>query len=219
LRDAADLDGWTRSFAAILNELLHGTVAESARVVAVLSENRRVGWVGNKISERAPFPGEDIPLKIGRRKAAGYLRFWNALALDDEGEYLTVSAGTFGVYAGGDDRECLVRYEYNREPKNGYPAAHLHVHGESAAIEQFPGLAGRGKSLADLHFPVGGRRFRPCLEDLIEFVVTEGIATGREGWEAVVEKHREDFQASQLRAAVRRNPEHAIEILRRLGKI
>ena len=188
-------------------------------MVAVLNEDRHVGWVGNKISERAPFPGEAIPLRIGRGNPSGYLRFLNTLALDAEGAYLAVSTGTFGLYAGTEKDTCIVRYEYDREPQNRYPPAHLHIHGELPAIEQLPRIADRGRGLSDLHFPVGGRRFRPCLEDLVEFVIVEGIATPRKGWEAAIDEHRENFQASQLRAAVRRHPEHAIEILRTLDKI
>lgn len=67
------------------------------------------------------------------------------------------------------------------------------------------------------HFPVGGRRFRPGVEDLIEAMISEGIATGRPGWQAAVEEHRNGYDRKQLGAAVRRAPAIAIQELERLG--
>ena len=66
------------------------------------------------------------------------------------------------------------------------PAAHIHVHAHRDGLSHALGKTGsktkRGKAraearevprMADLHFPVGGHRFRPCLEDVLEMLVTE----------------------------------------------
>lgn len=50
-----------------------------------------------------------------------------------------------------------------REPENEYPPAHLQVHAPEARLCE---LARPGKQLHDFHFPVGGIRYRPTLEDV-----------------------------------------------------
>lgn len=65
----------------------------------------------------------------------------------------------------------------------------------------------------------GGRRFRQTVEDLIEFLVTEKLASGRARWKAHVDKGRQGFEERQLRAAVRRHPDTALAILREEGRI
>jgi hypothetical protein len=75
------------------------------------------------------------------------------------------------------------------------------------------------KQLKDFHFPVGGRRYRPSLEDVIEFLVLEDIADAREDWSDVIQEGRTDWEDKQLRAAVRRNPEAALAQLREDGVI
>jgi hypothetical protein len=73
---------------------------------------------------------------------------------------------------------------------------------------------GAGWELSRLHLPVGGRRYRPTLEDVIEFLVTEKLAEPRDGWRAVVDAQRCHWETIQLKAAVRRNPQAAAEVLR-----
>ena len=64
-----------------------------------------------------------------------------------------------------------------------------------------------GRPLGALHFPVGGKRFRPCLEDVIEFLAVERIVQKKDGYEKLLEAGRERFRRNQLMAAMRRDPE------------
>ena len=138
------------------------------------------------------------------------------LCLDDSGNYLAVAASFTSIYAGDDDKSCLCRFDYERG-KHGYPEAHLQVYGESRALASWGGTP-RTRQLDRLHFPVGGRRFRPTLEDVVEFLITEELAIPRdEGWKDVLRAEREAFQRIQLRAAIRRDPETAREALQDLG--
>ena len=74
------------------------------------------------------------------------------------------------------------------------------------------------RQLDRLHFPVAGRRYGAALEDVVEFLITEGLAAPRdEGWKDVLRTEREKFQRIQLRAAIRRDPEAAREVLKDLG--
>ena len=105
-----------------------------------------------------------------------------------------------------------------REPPNEFPEAHIHIHGKSDVLRRMLHVGGRGRDKpADLHLPVGGRRFRPCLEDIIEFCILERLATPREGWQSALNGSRDGYHDRQLRAAVLRNPAIAAEALKHDG--
>ncbi|GAA0258700.1 hypothetical protein [Cryptosporangium japonicum] len=93
----------------------------------------------------------------------------------------------------------------------------MQVDGQSADLLEYTALLGRKRDLPKLHFPVGGRRFRPTVEDVIEFLVVEKLVEASDGWQDVVEASRADFQRRQLRAAIRRFPDVAAEALRDFG--
>lgn len=125
------------------------------------------------------------------------------MRMDSAGEYLMVDASNVSVYAADDDGKTLCRFDYERD-KQGYPEAHLQIYGESAALAMWTGEPRR--ELDRLHFPTGGRRYRPALEDVIEFLIAEGLADGRPGWRDVLDAEREAYWRTQLRAAIRRDP-------------
>jgi len=86
-----------------------------------------------------------------------------------------------------------------------------HTHTEQA---RNAGRVSPKRLLRDFHFPLGGRRFRPILEDVVEFLVVEKLTEMRDGWETVVKEHRDRWEERQLRAAVRRSPDIALAQLR-----
>lgn len=117
-----------------------------------------------------------------------------------------------------------IRFEYER----GYtsaPTAHIHSSGISgllsvALMANFEGTKEKSKRKGDLqslHFPVGGRRFRPSLEDFLYFVIRECGFRGKPGWEGKLLQSREVWLDKQLRAAVRDHPAEAAVVLRELG--
>ena len=73
------------------------------------------------------------------------------------------------------------------------------------------------RSLENLHLPVGGRRLRPTLEDLIEFVITERLVKGKDGWQEALRPSREAFSVIQMRALIRHYPTEARAAVRELG--
>jgi hypothetical protein len=112
----------------------------------------------------------------------------------------------------------LFHYDYERGKIDGYPEAHLQVCASSGAWAQAATrLDGSTRVLERLHLPVGPRRFRPSVEDIIEFLISEKLAVGRDGWEDIVNAGREGFRVKQLRAAVRRDPDTAIALLQDEG--
>lgn len=155
----------------------------------------------------------------------GYLYAAYTLAADPEETYLTVVKSQYGLYVEDGLEGMVVHWDYEREPNHDYPAAHVQVNGECPHFDELTGRsrnAGREcpqRPLRDLHFPVGGRRFRPTLEDVVEFLIAEGIVDCRPGALEVVQQHREMWEDRQLRAAVRRHPEIAMRQLREDGHI
>jgi hypothetical protein len=139
------------------------------------------------------------------------------LRLDPEGIHLTDARTLYGVYADDALEKMIARWDYNRDLQD-WPTAHLHVGGESNVLQELHVQLPDVKSeVARHHFPVGGKRFLPCLEDVVEYVILEGLAAPRASWQDAVEEHRADFHRIQLKAAVRRDPDAATEALREIG--
>jgi hypothetical protein len=104
------------------------------------------------------------------------MRVGYTLLLDPEREHLAVAKSTIAVAADPDGGRPLVRFDYERGKIGGYPEAHIQISGQSAGLDAVLDRRGRQRPLAKLHFPVGGRRFRPSLDDVIEFLILEGLA-------------------------------------------
>ena len=116
------------------------------------------------------------------------------------------------------DRTPVLRFHYYREPR-GKPAAHVHVHGHRGALTHLLSQSGHEKphDISALHIPVGGARFRPCLEDFIQFLITECKFDAEPGWQHHVAEGRERWRRRQAAAVVRDVPEEAARVLRELG--
>jgi hypothetical protein len=136
--------------------------------------------------------------------------------LDDEARYLTVHSSYCGIFADEELRQCLCHFDYERE-KERYTSAHVQVHGYSSALETLNRDGDRRRPLDKLHFPVGGKRFRPCLEDIVEFLIAERLVDAHQGFGEVLERGRKRFQRIQLRAEIRRNTAIVEEYLRETG--
>lgn len=116
------------------------------------------------------------------------------------------------------DRTPILRFEYERNAQK-VPSAHVQVHAHRGALSHLLSQAGHKSphSIEALHLPVGGPRFRPSLEDVLEFLVVDCGFTSRPRWREAVDAGRERFRRTQLRSAVRDAPEDAAEVLRVLG--
>lgn len=152
-------------------------------------------------------------------------------AWDHMGEYLAVKESAFAVYPTDKD-EPLFRYDYLAACDGLVPGAHLNVHGHrdemvfalTAAGRRMRGKSraakvdqGRVPRLSTFHFPLGGPRFRPSLEDVVEIVVREFGLDTVPGWESVIRAGRASWRKKQLQSAVRDDAETAADTLRHLG--
>ncbi len=159
------------------------------------------------------FRARAVPLTLGLHEAHAFLLVAYYMQMDAEGEYPAVTKSQYGLYLDEDRTEMLVHWDYERNPNHPYPAAHVQVNGDAPHWHTLCHRArerlGRDcpeRDLRDAHLPVGGRRFRPSLEDVIEFLVVEDLVEARPDWEAVLGAHRDIWEERQLRAAVRRHP-------------
>ncbi|MDK8763758.1 hypothetical protein QP922_07980 [Corynebacterium sp. MSK218] len=143
-----------------------------------------------------------------------------AMCENSSGEYLAVASSSFKIcYRQSKKRPPIVRFEYERDALNK-PVSHFHFHSDSVALGLLLASTGQKDKAfqqQDIHFPMGGHRFRVCLEDVVELVIREFGVAALDGWEQRVLMGREEFRNSQKKAIIRSNPQLAIDVLRELG--
>lgn len=122
------------------------------------------------------------------------------------------------------DKKPLMRLDY-RADMHTVPISHWQVHAERGAISHLlgrahaisPQLVAKPHDMSSLHFPVGGERFRPCLEDFLQFAIAEMGFDAVTGWEAALAAGREGWRRIQLRSMTRDAQNEVVQALRDLG--
>lgn len=177
-------------------------------------------------------PVEGIQLTVEGRPMLT-LRVSFRCTWDHREDFLAVENSTFHVLATGSKStsEPLFRVDFLRQPESDVPSAHMHVHAHRDAITHVMDHCGvmssRAKRrrkkmadgehiprLADLHIPLGGARFRPCLEDLLQMLINELGVDAQPGAEKALAAGRTSWRKRQLAASVRDSPETAASVLR-----
>jgi hypothetical protein len=173
-----------------------------------------------------PLPNGRIPLvrdaDRGLDEHRVELRAWYRCGLDPEGEHLMVESSTFGLWVRPSGKwRPVVRVEYERTPRTkDHPTAHVHLHAESAELAWLYGSSNLElPRLHQIHFPAGGRRFRPTLEQFLQFLSREQLFTewAAKDWRKTLDDHQAAWEERQARATVRRYPDAAAEELRGAG--
>lgn len=205
-----------REFGARLADLLNSAlgldITMAARFVRETGEGR-MGW---RLDQAQGIP-RLIPLPSPQGGDSCYLYLLYRLVLNDMG-YLVVTRSAVSIYLEeSPDSPCFFRYEFRRDGSAPYPDPHLHIEGASEALRLLNEKTGQKKGLGQLHFPLGGKRYRPSLEDFLEFMICEGFVAGKEGWQDAMEIYRSDFYNYQLAAATKDDPATAIQALEELG--
>lgn len=228
----ASLEVAAGAFASILTDVVNGTVSSGIRFVVTPFEGpTELAWVYPEGSTPADL--SLIPISAGLvegQEPRLWLRTSFQVRLDASQDHLAVQQSVFALVIDQKSKRPAIRVEYDREqgsePDDAVPgrhrrsAAHVQIHGASEELAYVQGLNGEPglRGLEKFHIPVGGRRFRPSLEDFIEFLWTERLIPAmHSGWEAVVTQHRSNWLALQLRAAVRNDPAVAVEQLETMG--
>ncbi|MCX2750218.1 hypothetical protein OOZ51_20770 [Arthrobacter sp. MI7-26] len=165
---------------------------------------------------------EKMPLTVAGKTVA-FLGCSMDQELDRSGAYLKTCGSKITVWS-KIDRTPLIRLEYDARMR-GAPISHWQIHAERGAMSHLLGRAhavdpskvSRPHDFSSLHFPIGGERFRPCLEDMIQFLIDDCGVDSLSGWKDAVESGREKWRRIQLRSVVRDSPEDAASVLRNLG--
>ncbi len=225
------LAGEAEAFAARLLDLLSAVIPEEGSplniVVRPNPASNRV-MIGPTITGtgKNPTQFDGIPLRRSVDPIDSppplELRLSFSLTLNDTATHMAVHSSVFGLDVGPDPQRSVrpvFRVEYVRNPKS-VPAAHIHFHAESSELGWIYGTSGSALRRFDsIHFPVGGRRFRPTIEDVLIMLDREEIFTDWKTpeWRSIVEQSRDESESRQAGAAAARFPDEAAATLRRLG--
>ena len=152
--------------------------------------------------------------------------------LDGHNKWMAISESQIHVFVEPDGREPLFRCEFDRNNTGKIPSAHIQFHGDHPELEKAMRDCGdstdrakarkRGRRevrLHDLHFPVGGPRFRRALEDVLEMLIEEfGVKPAGSVTAArrALGDAREDWRREQVATVVRDAPSTAADALRDL---
>lgn len=197
-----------------LRQVLPGTIA----VVSVTTPHSHRYWV----RPDNPAHSNRIPLYVDGDHLAD-LTAEMYLSMDRHGEYLKTVLSKMAVHSTL-DRQPLVRLEFDAA-MHTTPATHWHVHAERGALSHLlarshavrPGEVTAPHQLSSLHIPVGGERFRPCLEDFLQFLIQECGIDSLPGWRDAVREGRERWRRRQIRTVTRDSPAEAAHVLQALG--
>jgi hypothetical protein len=208
-----------QGFAARIQDLLDDVLPGSRRIAATVRPER--GRVSVQAVGADGLP-TTVPIRVGGEVLAEITVSF-LCGLDWTSTYLKVEQSKFGVNLTR-DRHPLARLEFDGKNSTA-PTAHWHFHGERREFTQLLSAARQSGSrtarapdrLSALHFPVGGERWRPCLEDFLQFLVEECGADANEGWREAVSDGREIWRRMQMRALVRDLQVESAERLRQLG--
>lgn len=212
------LDKEAAKFADRLTRLLNGTVTMGGVLEVTMADDNLA-----LITTPGGIKRSVLPLSLDaeaavRAQAPLWLRIEFRVAPDDERKHLRVNRSLVGLCVNPQTGHCAMRVEYDRNYETA-PAAHLNIAGESTMLGYAFAAAGTApKPLEKVHFPNGGKRFRPSVEDFIEFLAQEGLVSALHvGWQSVLAQSRDEWMHRQTRAATRRQPEAAAEQLRAMG--
>jgi len=171
-----------------------------------------IAVVGYRITKNN-LKSSPIELRTRQPRTSLYLFVTYTLGLSEhDHRSLTVTRSTYGL--GTSETRWAFRYDYVRSASNEYPDAHLHILGESERLSDLVRAGHRDRDSSRLHLPVGGRRFRPCLEDVIELCIVEQLVEPQHDmWKENLNAQRDRFYRRQLKAAVRQDPDTARSVL------
>jgi hypothetical protein len=199
------LDEQAQQFAGELNDLLQAVLP---RAPDVLIERQ---------TERLVVRPEPLaPLHInGERIATLDIRV--RCRLDSRGQWLAVDQSSY-VLSADLDRTPVLRFDYVRDAHTA-PSAHVQLHAHRGALSHLLSKAGHphAHDMSKLHIPVGGARYRPAVEDVLQFLVQECQFDALPDWRDAVDAGRERWRRRQACAVARDFPHEAARTLRDLG--
>lgn len=179
-----------------------------------------------------------IPLYTGGKPTFRITASWICSAGAD-GNWLRVDKSKFHVFMESNERKPMFRYEFDNSVGADLPQAHIHFHnehlemGDNPSFKQTEDALGSGgdgsrrsrkrthNKLSNMHFPVGGPRFRPALEDILKTMIEEyGVepqGCSMRECKNLLARNILNWRKTQVRAVVRDMPSEAVASLEACG--
>ena len=198
-------------FADDLGTLLNGVFRDAPSIVVTKVEPN---YVVHPQGQAGKVGG--VPLTINNHRLAS-LRVTYHCHLDSHQAWLAVQASKEWVVAEVDSTP-IIRFDYRRKATSE-PTSHIQIHAHRGALSHLLSRANRPNphDMSYVRIPTGGARFRPCLADVVQMLITQIGVDALDGWQEVVEQSRSQFRAVQLKAMVRNQTELAAEALENEG--
>lgn len=162
---------------------------------------------------------------------------------DRTGQWLKVERSSFGVFLSKRPGRPLFRYDFHGDYGDSLPKAHIHFQADHPDMNPTQGMRDTEESLthlgdgskrarrrtnhrkepkvSDLHFPVGGTRFRPALEEILIMMLEEyGVVPETlSPVEAKKELRRSlsEWRFAQARSVIRDTPHLALDFFEAEG--
>ncbi|CAM2897343.1 hypothetical protein ACSL103130_06515 [Actinomyces slackii] len=225
--DTSRLTKQAGHFAQDVEDLLTSTICQSAEVTALEAKTPNGLAVVIRTAEKREEDPAPCYLTVENKKLL-VLEVSYKVLLGRDSSYLRVEQSSFQVkpLKGAP----FFRYDYMSRPESmAVPTSHfqIHAHRDEVLHAMYVSAKSRSKGskkkdldpdsprgLQMLHFPLGGARFRPCLEDVIEMLIREFGVDAQLNWEERIKSGRIAWRHIQLAAAVRDDPETARSALR-----
>ena len=209
--ETEDLASQVVRFANTIDDLVRGCLPDAPDVeVDQVGDRYRVQPVGQ--SEK----NGGVPLSVDGERLA-WLRPSYLCRLDGVNRFLAIDASKVWIIADV-DKTPIFRFEYLYDADT-VPHSHIHVHGQRGALSHLLSRTGHAAphDMASLHLPTGGSRFRPNLEDVLQFLLSDCGFDAVGDWRAAVDRARAEWRATQVRAVTRALPEFAADQLADMG--
>ena len=224
----ANLANFVAEFEEDLNAAFEAFVGARPELDSTWLDTDAKDIVSIRLAQKDGQPGV-VPLRAKGKAIIGvtiaYKCIWNS-----NGEYLAVDRSSIKIIPlVGSGREPLFRVEYVRDQDAHYPSSHFHIHAHRDEFTHLRGFAAKldveraGKvddylsspsHLSAFHFPTGGHRFRPCLEEVLECLRVEfKLDVPNERWQPHLREARLKWRKIQTASVVQDNPEEALRVL------
>lgn len=220
-----DIEDQTRRFAADLTSMVRAVCHDAPEFQVDIAD--RKGRFNAMVRTEN---GCAIPLTIGGVHLLDLLVTYQCI-MSDHHACMAIEQSRFHLrpHGGG---EMLVRLEYIRRPRSGIPCSHLQIHAHRDAWTFLMCRNGEGSGrravnrrstvektpqISDIHFPVGGPRLRPTLEDFLEMLIHDLGIDHPDGALDALADARASWRRGQARAIIGADPETAAQVLRDAG--
>lgn len=221
----------SQQFASTLSELLSNALAVPVNLATTELDHSHCMIQPSRAPRARP---SVIPLAQDRKGDSAAplgvnVRFKTTLGA--ESRSLSIVDSSIGLFLLARNPRPLFRIEFTRHEgsegnrsdnrRHHRAAAHVHVHASSTDFGFVSSAfeARMGTTVDALHFPVGGRRFRPTVEDFVEFLEHERfLPPFTPQARALLSQGRENWQRHQLHSLIRENESYCRQYLDGLGK-